>query len=60
MDHSEIDFKKTIPIWWAFAWRAVLFSTLAGFILGFLVGFIVGISGGTLEQIIWLATFFAE
>ena len=45
MEEIELTLEKTMPIWWAFAWRAVLVSMLAGFVLGAIGGFIVGVAG---------------
>jgi hypothetical protein len=45
MEEIELTLEKTMPIWWAFAWRAVLVSMLAGFFLGAMGGFIVGVAG---------------
>lgn len=45
MQEIELNLEKTLAIWWAFAWRAFLFSILAGIVLGFIGGFIVGIAG---------------
>lgn len=45
MEEIELTLEKTMPIWWAFAWRAVLVSMLAGAVLGAIGGFIVGVAG---------------
>jgi len=45
MEEIELTLERTMPIWWAFTWRAFLVSMLAGFVLGFIGGFIVGVAG---------------
>ena len=38
MEQIELTLERTMPIWWAFAWRAFLISMLAGLVLGAIVG----------------------
>ena len=45
MEEIELTLERTMPIWWAFAWRAFLVSMLAGFVLGAIGGFIVSMAG---------------
>ncbi len=45
MEQIELTLERTMPIWWAFAWRAFLISMLAGLVLGAIGGFIVGVAG---------------
>jgi hypothetical protein len=33
---------RTLRVWWAFCWRAVIYRLVAGFVVGFPVGWIVG------------------
>src|SRR4051794_16044790 len=41
----NVDWDATLSIWWAFAWRTVLFSALLGAMLGGISGAILGIEG---------------
>jgi hypothetical protein len=34
-----IGWDKTIPVWWSFFWRALIYGVAAGFVLGFIAGF---------------------
>ena len=45
MDAVELTLEKTMPIWWAFSWRAFLFSIVGGAIMGGIAGFIFGVTG---------------
>ena len=45
MEEMELTFKRTMPVWWAFAWRAVLVFMLASLVLGLLIGVVEGITG---------------
>ena len=47
MEEIELTLERTMPIWWAFAWRAFLVSMLFGFVLGTVGGFIAGMAGST-------------
>lgn len=44
-ENSEITLGRTIPIWWAMFWRALVVSMLAGFVLGFIGGIVVVLIG---------------
>jgi hypothetical protein len=41
----EITWNRVIRIWWAYCWRGVLFSFIAGFLVGMVIGFIMGAAG---------------
>ena len=45
MEQLELTLERTLPIWWAFLWRAFLVGFLAGFVLGFFAGVILGAAG---------------
>jgi len=42
MEKVDLTYGNTLRIWWAFMWRAVLFSTILGFVLGFIGAFTIG------------------
>ena len=61
MEQIELTLERTMPIWWAFAWRAFLISMLAGLVLGAIGGFIVGVAGspqlgGAVDSLLGLFT----
>jgi hypothetical protein len=41
----EFTWGRVLRIWWAWFWRAGIFSVVLGFLLGAIGGFIVGASG---------------
>ncbi len=42
---KKITWKKLLPIWWSFAWRATIYGGIGGFILGFIGGFLAAAMG---------------
>src|SRR5438128_1565209 len=42
----QIDFKRSLSVWWSLVWRA----TLAGAVAGFLLGAIAGVSAALLRH----------
>jgi hypothetical protein len=42
---SDVTWERVLSIWWAFLWRAVIYSTLIGFVLGFVGGIVVAVLG---------------
>lgn len=45
MDKIEVTWSHTVPIWWSYFWRCILFSTLVGLISVIIGGVIVGAMG---------------
>ena len=41
----EINLGKSVRIWWAFVWRATLFTFIASIVVGFIIGLIFGLVG---------------
>jgi len=42
---ADFTWGRVFHIWWAWLWRAVVFSMVLGFVLGAIGGFIVGAAG---------------
>ena len=45
MNQSQIDYEKTLSIWWSMTWRVLIFSTILGFIFIFIGGFVAVLAG---------------
>ncbi len=45
MQELEITWQRVIRIWWAWLWRALVLSVVAGGVLGFAIGFVGAILG---------------
>lgn len=43
--YLDVNLDRTLIIWWAIAWRQLVFGLLAGAVLGFGSGFILGLAG---------------
>ena len=43
----EVTWGRALRVWWAVAWRCLLFGGLAGGAVGCVIGFIVGFIGGS-------------
>jgi Mg/Co/Ni transporter MgtE len=41
----RLTWKQTMPVWWSFFWRALLYGMLLGATFGFLAGFYAAFSG---------------
>jgi hypothetical protein len=42
---SDVTWERVRSIWWAFLWRAAIYSALLGFVLGFVGGVVVAVLG---------------
>jgi len=42
---SDVTWERVRSIWWAFFWRAAIYSTLLGFVLGFVGGVVIALLG---------------
>jgi len=40
MQEVELNWERSLKVWWSLVWRGVLFGFIAGFIAGFIVGFL--------------------
>lgn len=40
MEDVDVTWLRALEIWWAWLWRAFLWSILAGFVVGFVAGFV--------------------
>lgn len=45
MYQLEVNYERTMRIWWAYSWRVMVFSLLIGAVLRFICGFILGAMG---------------
>jgi len=45
MEEQEVNLETVLSIWWAWAWRFLIFSMLGGAVFGGIGGFIVGATG---------------
>ncbi|MDP2015711.1 hypothetical protein [Hydrogenophaga sp.] len=45
MQEVELTIERTLPIWWAFVWRALLVTVVTSVVVGAIGGFIVGVAG---------------
>jgi len=45
--------QDTLPAWWSFAWRSVLYGLVGGFVLGAVAGAIAGASGHLEKARLW-------
>ena len=63
MQANEITYEATIPVWWAFLWRACIGGAILGAVLGSIGGLVMGLTGhpdsaGSVGALMgWLATF---
>lgn len=42
---SDVTLERVLSVWWAFVWRATVYSMLLGLVLGFMGGAVVGAAG---------------
>lgn len=50
MQELELTFSRAAQVWWAWFWRASLFSLLFGFAIGFVMGLIAHMLGLSPQQ----------
>jgi len=50
---TKVTWRETLPIWWSFAWRSLIFGLLAGFLLGVAIGFLAATFGNVKEPPAW-------
>lgn len=49
MNELEVTWKRTLIVWWALTWRAVVFIVPVGFVVGVLLAVIFGVMGADME-----------
>jgi len=45
MEEARLTYGKSLAVWWAYGWRAVILSGLAGLVVGAVGGFNLGMAG---------------
>lgn len=41
----EVNLRNAVCIWWAFVWRATLFTFIVSIVIGFVAGVVLGVAG---------------
>lgn len=49
----RLSWDTVLPVWWSFAWRAVLYGFLAGAVAGFSAGMVAGGLGEAARAAAW-------
>ena len=48
-----LQWKETLPVWWSFVWRSVLYGLVGGFVVGAVAGGVAGASGHLDKARLW-------
>jgi ABC-type multidrug transport system permease subunit len=58
MQEVEVTFGRAAQVWWAWLWRALVFTVLFSFLSGFILGFAGHFAGFTSQQLIPISMIF--